>query len=40
LGIELRTDDAERRIALGLARHAKLNAIEDVEELRPDLGSE
>src|SRR5216684_2670291 len=35
--IELRTDDAERRIALRLARYAKLDTVEDVEELRPEL---
>src|SRR5712691_10658498 len=36
-GIELRTDDAERCIALRLAWDAKLDAIEDIEELRSEL---
>src|SRR5712671_7821411 len=36
-GIELRTDDAERRVALRLARYAELDTVEDVEELRPEL---
>lgn len=35
--IQLRTDDAERRIALRLARCAKLHTVEDIEELRSEL---